>query len=286
MKKTILFVAACLATLSASAQTKADIQVSYDCVAPNKSDKLVTTKMTLLVSPAEAKFFNDLSQWVDSLKSTPEGNAKYQDLLRKSCMTVDEEGVQCWDLTKGPVKKVHTYVFTRPADASLTLYSKYGEDLGQYTEPLDEMQWTLVEDSTATVLGYECVMAETDYHGRRWKAWFAPEVPMSFGPWKLRGLPGLILKAVADGGFSYVATAIEKSDRPIMPMYQASDYAKVDRLKALANAEYYNNNQESIMNAQGQKVEIYSVDDNGNKVAPPRFDGLRHSLEPDYKTKK
>lgn len=117
--------------------------------------------MSLLCSTAEAKWFNDLSQWVDSLKSTPEGNAKYLDIFRKSCMTIDENGAQVWDLAKGPVKRVHTYVFTRPADGTLTLYSKYGEDLGQYTEPLEEMQWTLVEDSTATVLGYECVMAET-----------------------------------------------------------------------------------------------------------------------------
>ena len=28
-----------------------------------------------------------------------------------------------------------------------------------------------------------------------------------------------------------------------------------------------------------------AVDENGNKVAPPKFDGLRHSLEPDYKMK-
>lgn len=285
MKKNILFIAACLAALSATAQTKADIQVCYDCTAPSKRDKPVTTKMSLLCSTAEAKWFNDLSQWVDSLKSTPEGNAKYQDIFRKSCMTIDENGAPVWNLTKGPVKKVHTYVFTRPADGILTLYSKYGEDLGQYTEPLEEMQWTLVEDSTATVLGYECVMAETEYHGRHWKAWFTPEVPMPFGPWKLHGLPGLILKAEADGGFSYLATGIEKTDRPIMPMYMAGDYSKVDRRKALANAEYYNNNQESIMNAQGQKVTIYSVDENGNKVAPPKFDGLRHSLEPDYKMK-
>lgn len=56
-------------------------------------------------------------------------------------------------------------------------------------------------DSTADVLGYECVMAESDYHGRRWRAWFSPDLPLPFGPWKLHGLPGLILKAEADAAF-------------------------------------------------------------------------------------
>lgn len=32
------------------------------------------------------------------------------------------------------------------------------------------MEWTIVEDSTSAVLGYECLMAEPDYHGRHWKA--------------------------------------------------------------------------------------------------------------------
>lgn len=39
------------------------------------------------------------------------------------------------------------------------------------------------------------------------------------------------------------------------------------------------------MNAQGQNVKIYSVDENGNKIEIPKYDGLIHSLEPDYKMK-
>lgn len=40
------------------------------------------------------------------------------------------------------------------------------------------------------------------------------------------------------------------------------------------------------MNAQGQNVKIYTVDENGNKVEVPKYDGLKHSLEPDYKMKR
>lgn len=56
-------------------------------------------------------------------------------------------------------------------------------------------------------------------------------------------------------------------------------------MKALKNHEYYRNNEESIMNAQGQNVKIYSLDENGNQVAPLKYDGLKHCLEPDYKMK-
>lgn len=276
----------CLVAIASVAQEKAEILVGYECVSPNKMMKPVTSKMSLLASTTEAKWFNDLSLWVDSLKSTPEGKAQYMEILKKSCMTVEPDGSTTWDLSKGPSKKVYTYVFTNLADNGVTLYGKFGEDQGFYTEPLEEMNWTIVEDSTTTVLGYECIMAKSDYHGRHWKAWFTPEIPIPFGPWKLRGLPGLILKADADGGFSFVATGLERTDRLITPMYLQEDYSKVDRLKALDNAEYYMNNEESIMNAQGQSVKIYMLDDNGNKVEVPKYDGLKHSIEPDYKIKK
>lgn len=275
----------CLVAISALAQNESEILVSYDCTRPDKRNKPVTSEMLLLASPAEAKYFNELSLWVDSLKSTPEGKAQYMEILQKSCMTVEPDGSTTWDLRKGPAKKVYTYVFCKPAEETLTVYDKYGEDLGYYTESLLEMEWTVVEDSIATVLGYNCLMAETDYHGRHWKAWFTPEIPVPFGPWKLHGLPGLILKAEANGGFSFTATGLELTNRLISPMYLQQDYRKVDRKKALENAEYYANNQESIMNAQGQNVKVYFLDENGNKVEMPKYDGLKHSLEPDYKMK-
>lgn len=285
MKKIAIILLMCMVVLMVAAQSKADIAVSYDCVYPNKMGKSVTSMRSLLASPVEAKFFNDISLWVDSLKSTPEGKAQYMEILKKACMTVEPDGTTSWDLTKGPVKKVYTYVFTRLADETVTTYGKFGEDLGFYTEPLGEMEWSIVEDSTATILGYECMMAETDYHGRHWRAWFTLDIPMPFGPWKLRSLPGLILRAEADGGFSFTATGLEETDRLMTPMYMLGDYTKVDRKKALENAEYYANNYDNIMNAQGQQVVTYAVDDDGNKIEVPKYDGLKQSIEPDYKKK-
>ena len=285
MRRTLLAAVGCFMALASLAQNNAEIIVSYNFKYPGISGKERTQKMSLLASTAESKYFNDLSLWVDSLKSTPDGKAKYMDILKKACMTTEPDGSTVWNMSKGPYKSIYTYVFTNPAEGNLTLYNKYGEDLGYYTEPLKELEWTLREDSTATVLGYECVMAESDYHGRQWKAWFTPEIPMPYGPWKLHGLPGNILKAEANGGVSFTATGIERTNRQITPMYRQEEYSKVDRMKALKNHEYYRNNEESIMNAQGQNVKIYSLDENGNQVAPLKYDGLKHCLEPDYKMK-
>lgn len=284
MKTILSMLLLCFVSIAITAQT-AEIIVNYDYTFPHQYGMMKTDKMALLASQTEAKYYNNMSQWVDSMKSTPEGKAKYMDIFEKSCMSVEPDGVVVYDLSKGPTKRIYNYVITKLGDESLTIYDKYGEDLGYYTEPLAEMKWTMVEDSTTTVLGYECFMAESDYHGRHWKAWFSPEIPMSFGPWKLHGLPGLILKAEANGGFSFIATGLEETNRPIEPVYLLQDYAIVDRKKAQQEGEHYINNEEDILNAQGQNVKMYSVDENGNLVEIPKYDGLKHNLEPDYKIK-
>jgi len=62
-------------------------------------------------------------------------------------------------------------------------------------EPIEQPQWELISDSTARILGYDCQMARCNYKGRQWFAWFTTDIPLDNGPWKLCGLPGLILRA-------------------------------------------------------------------------------------------
>ncbi|MCO6148968.1 GLPGLI family protein [Flavobacterium sp. NRK1] len=56
------------------------------------------------------------------------------------------------------------------------------------------LQWNVSQEEK--VIGkYKCIKATTNYRGRDWVAWFAPEIPLNYGPWKLYGLPGLIVEA-------------------------------------------------------------------------------------------
>lgn len=65
----------------------------------------------------------------------------------------------------------------------------------QCIEKVDIPDWQIVPDSSATIMGYGCHLAVTRFKGRTWYAWYAEDLPLSEGPWKLCGLPGLILRA-------------------------------------------------------------------------------------------
>jgi GLPGLI family protein len=64
-------------------------------------------------------------------------------------------------------------------------------------EANQKINWKIAKD-TITISGIKCRKATTYFKGRNWIAWFAPELPFQSGPWKLNGLPGLIIQANDD----------------------------------------------------------------------------------------
>lgn len=93
-------------------------------------------------------------------------------------------------------------------DGELSSFDKVAPNRFFYTEPLPDFKWELSDD-TLNVSGYLCQKAVGEYAGRTWTAWYSEDVPASFGPWKLRGLPGMILKAEDSGGiFSFTCVGL------------------------------------------------------------------------------
>ena len=75
--------------------------------------------------------------------------------------------------------------------------------------------WTLCED-TLTVAGFLCKFATCQLHGRKWTALYSEDIPTSAGPWKLCGLPGLVLKAETDDGIHrFTLASLQRIASPI-----------------------------------------------------------------------
>lgn len=80
------------------------------------------------------------------------------------------------------------------SDQSMVTITRVATDQFLLEDSYPEQDWSITED-TKTIGGYEVQKAECTFKGRNYTAWFSPELPFPAGPWKLRGLPGLILEA-------------------------------------------------------------------------------------------
>lgn len=79
-------------------------------------------------------------------------------------------------------------------------------------ETLPTIEWKILPD-TRKQNGYTLQKASGFFRGRNYIVWFVPEIPFSAGPWKLQGLPGLIVEAEDEAReVSFYATEIQRSD--------------------------------------------------------------------------
>ena len=68
--------------------------------------------------------------------------------------------------------------------------------------------WKLTTDKKK-ILDYVCMSAELKTEKQSITAWFTPQIPVSVGPDKFFGLPGLILAVERNGETIFMATSIE-----------------------------------------------------------------------------
>ena len=56
------------------------------------------------------------------------------------------------------------------------------------------IKWTIKEE-TKIIGNLTCTKAISTFRGRDYTAWFTLAIPLPYGPWKLQGIPGLIIEA-------------------------------------------------------------------------------------------
>lgn len=256
MKRLITVLLVCIVTIGTYAQQKADIEVSYTEYNPNMrtgETGEVTHRYVLQTNTRESKFYSPRTEFIDSLNSSADGKAKYQEMTRAAYL-----GGKLKDM---PRSDGSYYIVRSLPENKILYYDKVGLEKYFYEEIMPDWNWE-IGDSTKTILGYECLVATTDFHGRRWTVWFTTDIPLGVGPWKLGGLPGLILEAVADDGqYRFVADGMQEANSIMVPVYLAGDYEKTERTSLLKAQRSFNDNPLGKINAQfaGKGVSISRV---------------------------
>jgi GLPGLI family protein len=140
-----------------------------------------------------------------------------------------------------------------------------------------EIKWNIVEE-VKMIKNYTCLKATTEFRGRKYIAWFTPDIPISDGPWKFKGLPGLIL-SITDEDFQVFiyATDIEfPTKETVMPFYNNGKkislpdyftmlqkemtefYNKLDA--TLKGSQGLDNSSPSTIDSKVSKIKYYSIE--------------------------
>ena len=103
-----------------------------------------------------------------------------------------------------------------PAMNELTYTDEIFRYLYYYEQELPAIDWQM-QNADSVVCGYSCSKAVGEWRDRRWTVWYSMDIPIDDGPWKLQGLPGLILHAEdAQGDFFFTCVGIEEKRSPII----------------------------------------------------------------------
>lgn len=137
-------------------------------------------------------------------------------------------------------------------------------------EKEEKPEWKLTAD-TLTLLGYRCTRATTQFKGRQWTAWFTPDIPVSEGPWKLCGLPGMILKAEdAEGHYRFAANGIEQCRNTAPIIFGGKDYESVNRKQYNKVHERFFADPMGFITGSMPNVKIAIKDEHGQPAKNPK----------------
>ncbi|WP_102978482.1 GLPGLI family protein [Chryseobacterium scophthalmum] len=145
------------------------------------------------------------------------------------------------------------------------LYSYLTEDL---------IQWKL-SNKTKKYLHFNLQQATANFGGRKWTAWFTKEIPLSEGPYKFTGLPGLIVLLEDDHNqYSFSLVKSKKLEKT----YDTSNFLEVrygnkplpisEKIYLKKSLEYYNDPLQEIR-AEMKNGTIKSYEDGGKRYSKP-----------------
>ena len=144
-----------------------------------------------------------------------------------------------------------------------------------YSYPTEDLiQWKL-SDKTKKYLHFNLQQATANFGGRKWTAWFTKEIPLSEGPYKFTGLPGLIVLLEDDHNqYSFSLVKSKKLEKT----YDTSNFLEVrygnkplpisEKMYLKKSLEYYNDPLQEIR-AEMKNGTIKSYEDGGKHYTKP-----------------
>lgn len=138
----------------------------------------------------------------------------------------------------------------------------YTTQVIEYTEAIPAVDWKYTNAEADTIMGYVCRIAEGSYGGRNWKVWYTDEIPVPYGPWKLNGAKGLVLKAAdTENNFVFEAEGLTQKPQPIIRYSWDRKKMDKDEWKKFEKDMYANAG--AFVRSTGVRINIFDDSEKG-----------------------
>ena len=174
----------------------------YECQTQDADGKAVTDRMKLCLLVGRHctrcfpyRKFRKEREWAEGKKQFA---ADFLQMNKREYM----EGYDFLSEEELPLLRSESFCFmpqvwTNYPEGQVTVRDAIPPSIYETQEQRKPIKWTL-NDSTLKVAGYLCKTAVCQLRGRKWTVRYAEDIPTTAGPWKLCGLPGLIVEAVSE----------------------------------------------------------------------------------------
>lgn len=230
--------------------------------------RYVTDTLWLKAGKNSSAFYSQNQFFRDSLLSTPNGRMKFMQLVTKLVSEGRQSTLQ---------SNTGEYVYQGyPDNGHTTTRCSILADQIEVVEKRELPQWELI-DSCRIIEGYECRLAIAPFRGRMWSAWYTTDIPINSGPWKLWGLPGLILEANdINKHYCYRIVNLRQtdSDEVICFNMRRFNYTPADRIKYLRRLGDY-----MFVMTTAESVRLTT----GNEAVAKIFDSEQKTAQYDFR---
>ena len=242
----------------------------YECRTQDADGKAVTDRMKLCLLVGRHctrsfpyRKFRKEREWAEGKKQFA---ADFLQMNKREYM----EGYDFLSEEELPLLRSESFCFmpqvwTNYPEGQVTVRDAIPPSIYETQEKRKPIKWTL-NDSTLTVGGYQCKTAVCQLHGRKWTVRYAEDIPTTAGPWKLCGLPGLIVEAVSDDGIHrFTLTKLQHATAPIfyetnaITVKTSEEKLIKNRNKTFGNRLYPKDSHYYIANLQS--VDVVYVDE-------------------------
>lgn len=170
-----------------------------------------------------------------------EHKAFYQEIF-SSTKNIDNDKDDQLETTVGRAKREMDMFIVTDNSCKRIIYDDFV--LKKYTiqDDFAIFDWQISEESKM-IENFKAYKAITTFRGRKWIAWFTPDIPFPFGPWKFCGLPGLILEVYDESkifNFNAISINLNSNQNIKMPDSKRFKHLRIKDFVELKD-DFYNN---------------------------------------------